>query len=55
MKEPRDELRRLQKIILSGETPFKSVEIITNTEESKKLFESLLKEFKVPGKVRLAI
>ncbi|MGQ0635097.1 MAG: hypothetical protein ACT4QC_10830, partial [Planctomycetaceae bacterium] len=55
LDKPRNEMRRLQQIIRSGETPFKSVEIITNTPESKALFESLLKEFGVPGKVRLAI
>ena len=55
LDDPRDELRRLRQIIRSGETPFKSVEIITNTPESKALFETLLKEFGVPGIVRIAI
>jgi hypothetical protein len=49
------ELRCLRQIIRSGESPFKSVEIITNTPESKALFEGLLKEVGVPGTVRLAI
>jgi hypothetical protein len=49
------ELAELRTIIRSGETPFKSVEIITNTAESKALFEGMLKEAGVPGTVRLAI
>ena len=42
----RDELRRVRSIIRSGEAPFKSIEIITNTPESKALFEKMLKEEK---------
>ena len=45
----------MRKIIRSGQTPFKAVEIITNTPESKALFERMLKESGVPGTVRLAI
>lgn len=55
LEPTRDELRRLRTIISSRETPFKSVEIITNTKESKELFEGLLKEFEIPGEVRIAI
>jgi hypothetical protein len=51
----RNELQRARTIIRSGETPFKSIEIITNTPESKALFEGMLKEMEVPGKVRLAV
>jgi hypothetical protein len=51
----RDELQRARTIIESGETPFKSIEIITNTPQSKALFEGILKEVGVPGTVRLAI
>jgi hypothetical protein len=50
-----DQLTRLRRIIRSGETPFKSVEIITNTPESKAFFERMLNVFEVPGTVRLAI
>jgi hypothetical protein len=45
----------LKKIIESGETPFKSVEIITNTPESKLFFERMMNLLEVPGTVRLAI
>jgi hypothetical protein len=54
LKETRDELIRVRTIIESGETPFRSIEIITNTNESKVFFERLLKELAVPGTVRLA-
>jgi hypothetical protein len=37
----------------SGETPFTSIEIITNTNESKTLFEALLREMSVNGIVRV--
>lgn len=50
-----NQLMRLRQIIRSGETPFKSVEIITNTPESKAFFERMLYVFDVPGTVRLAI
>ncbi|MGD9720779.1 MAG: hypothetical protein AB7O59_13905 [Pirellulales bacterium] len=49
----RDELRRVRIIIESEETPFKSVEIITNSEEAKAYFEGLLREMQVPGTVQL--
>lgn len=55
LNDVRGELRRVRTIIRSGETPFKSIEIITNTPESKALFEGMLKEAGVPGTVRLAI
>jgi hypothetical protein len=55
LDDTRDELFRVREIIRSGRTPFKSFEIITNTPESKAFFEGLLKEYHVPGKVRLAI
>jgi hypothetical protein len=56
IQEPtRIELRRLRQIIRSGETPFNLVEIFTSTPESKAFFERMLKVFKVPGTVRIAI
>ena len=55
LNEVRDELRRARTIIESGETPMKSVEIITNTPESKALFETMLKESGVPGTVQLRV
>ena len=55
LNDARDEFQRARTIIRSGETPFKSFEIITNTPESKVLFERMLKEMAVPGTVRLAI
>jgi hypothetical protein len=55
LDEVRDELRRARIIIRSGKTPFKSIEIITNTPESKALFEGMLKDAGVQGTVRLAI
>lgn len=51
----RNQLGRMRTIIRSGETPFKSVEIITNTPESKLFFERMLKLFEIPGTVRLVI
>jgi hypothetical protein len=51
--EVRDELRRLKAILDSGDTPFDSVEVITNSPEAKRLFEDLLKEASLPGSVRL--
>jgi hypothetical protein len=55
LNKTRKQLDKMRSIIRSGETPFKSIEIITNTPESKALFESMLKEVGVPGTVRLAI
>lgn len=49
----RSELARVRTIIASGATPFKNIEIITNSPQAKKFFEGLLKEMRVPGKVRL--
>jgi hypothetical protein len=53
LADARDRLIKARKIIESGATPFKSVEIITNTPRSKKLFEDMLKEINLPGAVRL--
>lgn len=53
LKGVRGELQRIQKIIRSGSTPFTSVEIITNSAQAKGLFEGILKEFSVPGSVRV--
>jgi len=50
----RKELTKVRTIIESGQTPFTSIEIITNSEEAKALFEGMLKELSVPGSVRLA-
>ncbi len=50
----RNEFMRIRKIIESQSTPFKSVEIITNSAEAKAHFEAMLKELVVPGTVRLA-
>ena len=55
LDKTRKELETMRTIIRSGETPFKAVEIITNTPDSKVLFERMLKESGVPGTVRLAI
>jgi len=54
LDEVRDELDRIRTIIKSKETPFDSLEIITNTNESKAFFEGLLQEFKIPGTVRIS-
>ncbi len=51
----RTQFEKMRTIIRSGETPFKSIEVITNTPESKALFESMLKEVGVSGTVRLAV
>ncbi len=53
LAKPRDEIRRAKIIIESGDTPFRRIEIITNTPESKATFEKLLNEYGVPGTVRL--
>ena len=53
MKKVRDELKRVSTVIKSEATPFKSLEIITNSPEAKTNFESMLKELSVPGTVRL--
>jgi hypothetical protein len=53
LDEAREKLSRLRTIIDSGETPFTSVEVITNTEESKALFENLLKELSLKGTVQV--
>ena len=53
LKKVRRDLTKVRTIIKSGETPFKSVEIVTNSPEAKSAFEALLKELSVPGKVRL--
>jgi hypothetical protein len=49
----RSGLRKIRTIIESGSTPFKSVEIITNSPEAQEFFQGLLKETRVPGIVRL--
>lgn len=49
----RSELARTRTIIDSGSTPFKKIEIITNSPEAKAFFEGLLKEMRVPGNVRI--
>jgi hypothetical protein len=46
-------LKKIRTIIESNTTPFKSVEIITNSAEAKKNFDAMLKELSVPGTVRL--
>ena len=53
LKDVRNELGRARTIIESRSTPFKSIEIITNSPVAKKFFEGLLKESRVPGNVRL--
>ena len=53
LHETRDELDRARKIVRSGSTPFKSIEVITNSPDAKRFFEGLLKEMRVPGKVRV--
>ncbi|HEY2895007.1 MAG TPA: hypothetical protein VGJ16_12360 [Pirellulales bacterium] len=55
LSEEREKLERVRTIIRSGKTPFKSIEIITNTPESKTLFEGMLKDVGLPGTVRIAI
>lgn len=53
LKKVRRDLTKIRTIIKSGASPFKSVEIITNSPEAKKAFENMLKELSVPGTVRL--
>ena len=53
LAKAREELRKVRTIIESGSTPFKSLEVITNSPEAKRLFETMLKESRVPGIVRL--
>ena len=54
LTDTRNRLNKAATIIKSGSTPFKSVEIITNTPGSKALFEKMLREIGLPGTVRLA-
>jgi hypothetical protein len=49
----RRQLRKVRTIVESGSTPFKDVEIITNSPRAKKFFEGLLKEVGAPGRVIL--
>jgi hypothetical protein len=49
----RSELARARTIPASGDTPFKNIEIITNSPQAKEFFEGLLKEMRVPGNVRI--
>jgi hypothetical protein len=53
LKDVRNEFGRARTIIESRSTPFKSIEIVTNSPAAKKFFEGLLKESRVPGNVRL--
>jgi hypothetical protein len=46
------ELQKARTIIESGATPFKSIEIITNSREAKSLFEEMLRQHSLPGSVR---
>jgi hypothetical protein len=46
------QLTKLRTIIESGSTPFKDVEIVTNSPKAKTFFEGLIKETGVPGQVR---
>jgi hypothetical protein len=55
LRKVRRDLMKIRTIIKSGETPFNSVEIITNSPEAKKAFETILKELSVPGTVRLEL
>jgi hypothetical protein len=48
----RRELAKVRTIIESGSTPFKEIEIVTNSPEAKKFFEGLLKQMRVRGNVR---
>jgi hypothetical protein len=54
LADTRDRLKKAATIIRSGSTPFKSIEIVTNTPESKALFEKMLREIGLPGTVRVA-
>ena len=54
LNKVRRDLMRIRTIIKSGASPFKSVEIVTNSPEAKKAFEAMLEELGVPGIVRLA-
>jgi len=49
----REKLAKVGVIIKSKETPFDSIQIITNTQESKAFFEGLLQELNLPGTVLL--
>jgi hypothetical protein len=53
LKKARRDLAKVRTILKSGETPFKSVEVVTNLPEAKSAFEAMLKELSVPGTVRL--
>jgi hypothetical protein len=55
LNEVRSELKRVKAIIGSRATPFTSIEFVTNTPESKALFESMLNEAGLAGTVRLAV
>ena len=49
----KDEIKRIGIVIGDSGNPFDSLEVITNHPASKSLFESLLKEFDIPGNVSL--
>ncbi|NEN92651.1 MAG: hypothetical protein F6K48_28630 [Okeania sp. SIO3H1] len=48
-----DEIKRIGIVIGDSGNPFNSLEVITNHPGSQLFFESLLKEFDIPGRVLL--
>jgi hypothetical protein len=54
LNKVRAELTRARTIINSGTTPFNSLEIVTNSQKAKVMFEAIMKELAIPGSVRVA-
>ena len=47
------EIERIGIVIRDSDTPFNSLEVITNHPDARSFFESLLEEFDLPGRVLL--
>jgi hypothetical protein len=48
-----DEFRRLAKILRDPEVPFNSLDVVVNDARALLYFESLMRQFEIPGKVRV--
>ena len=47
------ELRRLNSVIRDPRTPFRNIEVITNSEPASQLFSVMMRRLRVPGRARV--
>lgn len=51
--EVRDEFRRAAEILKDPANPLDRMDVVTNSEEAKPFFESLMKEYGIPGQIHV--